>query len=129
MDANRENDRKLADKIGLGRSTITGYRKGNAPPRENLEKISKYYGVLIDDLLNKDLSHGMSSKLTNQIGGEYATKQELQELREQIKLGNKMDDLSDKMDKIAAEIQTRFEVLSKKIDGISGMSGREKKVK
>jgi len=48
--------RKIADLLGLSRSTYINYEKGNSePPASVLLKIAQYYKVSIDDLLTKNL--------------------------------------------------------------------------
>jgi len=48
--------RKMADLLGLSRSTYINYEKGNSePPASVLLKIAQYYKVSIDGLLTEDL--------------------------------------------------------------------------
>ena len=49
------NKNQLALKMGIPRQSITCFLKTKDPRASTLLKISKIYGVSIDDLLNKDL--------------------------------------------------------------------------
>jgi len=53
---NQVSQQMLADAIGMSRSSIGDYEQGRAEPDINtLIAISKYFDVLLDDLLKKDL--------------------------------------------------------------------------
>ena len=53
----KENQRDIAEAIGVGESTISNYVKGKMPPkRENLSKIAKHFNISENVLINSDLS-------------------------------------------------------------------------
>lgn len=52
----KEKHRDIAEAIGVGESTISGYVKGNPPKRENLSKIAKHFNMTEHQLINADLS-------------------------------------------------------------------------
>lgn len=59
---------KMADLLGLSRSTYINYEKGNSePPASVLLKIAQYHKVSVDDLLTKDLVAPLFNQKISQV--------------------------------------------------------------
>jgi transcriptional regulator with XRE-family HTH domain len=56
---------KLGDRLGLSRSVVSSYEDGRAEPKlEILDRIAKYFGVTIDQIVNEDISKLDESSIT-----------------------------------------------------------------
>ena len=54
---NKVSQQRLADELGLKKSTLAAYESGRAEPRyEELVRLSRFFGVTVDELLSKDLT-------------------------------------------------------------------------
>lgn len=54
---NKVSQQRLADELGLKKSTLAAYESGRAEPRyEELIRLSRFFGVTVDELLSKDLT-------------------------------------------------------------------------
>ena len=52
---NKVSQQRLADELGLKKSTLAAYESGRAEPRyEELVRLSRFFGVTVDELLSKD---------------------------------------------------------------------------
>ena len=62
----RQTQADMANLIGVSISTYGSYEEGRAEPRlENLQKITSYFGVSLDELLNGDLLAMQAGKKSN----------------------------------------------------------------
>ncbi|NNE28509.1 MAG: helix-turn-helix transcriptional regulator, partial [Saprospiraceae bacterium] len=55
---NKISQQKLADHLGIARSTLGDYERGKTEPNiEMLLNMSKYFDVTVDALINSNISH------------------------------------------------------------------------
>ena len=63
------------ESLGIKKGTMSNYELGNTEPKLGLLcELSKFFGVSVDDLLNKDLSTAISLPNTAQIPEETITR-------------------------------------------------------
>lgn len=83
---------QLADKLDVSKSTIANYECGFREPKDNLIwiKISKYFNVSIDYLMDIDITSPQFASKTLNYNGSNQSKQELATLMQDI-----LDNVSD----------------------------------